>query len=568
MAKVGGAAEDRLASQSLRVLWKRLFKRSLTLIIAICIALLSVLVIPFGDIHNDVSALSRFAIGVLLGAAVAVRWYISHRDRATEKDITRVNCRKEDMPARSSEEARIKAATSAFADVLSTVDVLRFFEVFNNPATYVSRIAERVELGDETYRVKVTRTVLGAENNNVTRQLIPILSPRKNELIDKLKVTCKKELVRTLSYQETHGALLVIGEALLETVFGNVPDDLWGKLRLQIINEQPTDPGERVAIADLLKEKIEAANLTGDDVVWRDVLHNFVYGIQSTFPIIALAPSGSAIKLEIEYTETRERLEEKKIGGVRKLSELTYSHIRAAFGLARRSHIIPLTRATKARSYHFRTDAPEGMYVYYIEIGLATLQEANQTERAAIAISKRPMDPRWDAADTRGLTYVHAYGRDLDIANTASRIPYLIIELREKPPGLMFVVALLSVYLMVLTLGVGNWYDDIFSPNASQFWPTILFGVPAIVSGWLVSRFTTDAVSRLSISTLAVSSWFIVNAVVAMTIAALGLAKIITTSSWWEALIVSVTACASMAVMLVVLRARRYQRRVSGAIRK
>lgn len=547
---------------------QRLAKRTLTFAISLSCALIIFVAIPFHGIPRPLPSSLLSYLVIMLFAAIAARGIISYSDRRKQKGIRRRNI--DCLPDRSSTESLAAAAVKAFGSRVSRADTLQLIELFKNPSACVSRISERIELGDETYRIKLTQTIMGAHVDQtgaeVNNLLVPVLSPPKYELVDKLKLTYEDLPIRTLSYCETQGALLAIGETFMESVFGVVPKELWERIKLQILNEKKANEGERQAISNLLETELDKLNPQGDDVVLRDLLHNFVYSVQSTFPIIAIMPVRPVMKLQIEYIETRARLGERKQGDIRQISDGFYSHMRTAFGLARRSHTIPVPKATKARSYHFRADVPHGMYVYDIEIGFASLQDVGGTGVGAVA--RRPIDPRWDAADTRGLTYVHAYGRDLDIADTASRIPYLIVELREKPPGMIFVVTLLSVYLGSLTLGVGYWHDQIFGRSASPFWPAILFGIPAIVSGWLVSRFTSDAVSRLSISTLAVTSWFIANAVAAITLAALKLAGIVGSPALWGALMISATACAVMASLLLYLRVRRYHRRASGSMKK
>ncbi|WP_280378036.1 hypothetical protein [Nocardia wallacei] len=583
--------------------------------IALSGAVLILILAPFdffGELLAPPSTLTIVVFVVILIAAGSARWLATAKDGT--KDIVRVNRKLLEDP--SDEGDRIQVALDEFDRCVNNKEEIDlFFEIFTLPSSYVRRISERVTLGDEEYATKVTRTIIGAKRDRVQSLLIPILSPPKGQLVDKLKVSSASGAVRTLSYPETVGALLRIKRTLLDMAFHTpAPANLERRLNAAILSREKASDTSKARIAADLEKALEDENKFkgGNKASWRAIFENFIADVQATFPVIVLVPAGDLVKLETEFTETRAGLERLDARITQRFWDLIHSYIRATFGLSRRSHTLQLSRAIKARSYHFRTDAPPGMYVFNIEIGLAEMREkaldqvrsGDKSRKAIIPTQDRAISPLWDAEDTRGSAYVHAYGRDLDIASAPSRLPFLAIELREKPPGLMFVVVLLSLYLAALTLGVGHWHDLIFGianppsrdclerihdqqfqklcaearPHPESFWPTILFGVPAIVSGWLVSRFTSESVSRLSISTIAVASWFIGNAVAAMTVAALKLTLrlsvpskfvgIETIQPLWVILMVSTSGCAIMSVLLLWLRVRRYRRRSSGIIKR
>ncbi|WP_431958416.1 hypothetical protein [Nocardia lijiangensis] len=599
----------------------RMMRRSLTLAIALLCGLLSYLVGPFDEIRSEPTAKLVLSISALLLVALILRFCFTLNTAG--KDVVRVDLK----DARDDEEKLAKIAIREFNQRFSHAEAIRLLEFVIDPSSYIMRISEQIELGDEAYVFKTTQTLVGADEkgvdgNEVKRLLVPVLTPRKGELVDNLRISTDDEVVRTLSYRETLGALLTLGRIMVELVLDECPEALWTALQREILRESVAKSGDKTEMSQLLDGVTNTLTST-ESLFLRNFLHNFVYDAQAIFPIIAVVPADREVKIKVGFTEDRTRIAGRQSGIPVGLWEWCYSYIRSSFGLVRRSHMIRLSRATRAQSYHLRTEAPEGMYVYDLGLGLAEVSETDSVQISSSNYTHRPIDPRWDCADTRGLTYVHAYGRDLDVVGGPAHllsqknipggangtpapaevslrphIPSLTIELREKPPGLIFVIVLLSAYLMALTLGVGYWHDLIFglspssrfcaefpaaagcdaAPNPQSYWATILFGVPAIISGWLVSRFTSESVSRISVSTLAVAAWFVVNSVAAMVLAALKLANRLATveafpllathQPLWSLLMVSSCACAVMATLLLFLRVRRYRRRSTGVLKR
>jgi hypothetical protein len=101
----------------------------------------------------------------------------------------------------------------------------------------------------------------------------------------------------------------------------------------------------------------------------------------------------------------------------------------------------------------------------------------------------------------------------------------------------------------------------------------IIFGIPAIVSGWMVSRFTAENVKLLSVSTIAVTAWAVLNATMSVAISAFSMSGLLSGSIdylvgftdvriAWSLLLVSCFGCLVMTLVLLGLRVRRYGRRV------
>lgn len=586
--------------------WKiralRMGKRTLSLLIALTFALLLYSFASFDNIRSSPSSSTNLTIVAVGFVFALMRALLSVGSSGEElrKDRT--------LPSREDDTELTTAALDAFHSSFSLEEVTQFLEMYIDPGTFVTRITEKMTLDSSVYLTNVTRTLVGANGERIENVLVPILTPEKDTLVDNLELSCGTATVRTLSHRESQGANLTLGRILLQMVFGSgegFPSYLWSRLRAQILNNETASKADK----DLILGLLTSATTPKDQATPKEqapvgVLTKFVFDMLETYSIIAVIPSSTTIKFSVKYTESKSSIRDRNAKSTIKLWEWLYSYIRATFGLTLRSHTLRLQSATEAQSYHFRAEVPVGMYLYHMDSVLLDIEANYQSLGELAEFPARPIDPTWAVSDSRGLEYVHAYGRDLDTVTYShqgrlrSRIPYLELEVREKPPGLMFTIALLALYLAILTVGVGHWHNLVFGitdtikqcidshPSGpidckdgrqpASLWPTILFGIPAIVSGWMVSRFTAESVSRLSLSTLAVFVWCMVNAISAVTLSALKLTVLMADNQWifgmhttqplWSALMVSTTGCATMTIFLLILRVRRYRRRVSGVL--
>lgn len=589
----------------------RMVKRFLSLMISLCAGSLLIIDGPFDEIRFEGPVGASRDIAIILILSIAARIAVS--SYFPSDAISLYNA---ELPSRALDSQLLTAAQDAFSSIATNAEVLHLLDMFADPGKYVIRISEKAILGEQEYSTSVHRTIVLSETQVSESVLVPVLAPVKGTIIDNLRVVSGTTQLRTLTYRETQGAQLTIGRLLIRSLFANATsgDELWNLVQKQILLP---NRATRIDADDILgKLNIAKQNLDLKDADTRarlSILTNFIIDILDTMPIIAVVPAAKTLEVTCEYTESKSRVpmtdvEPKNIFhivgvGVIQFWEWMYSYVRASFGLTRRSHNLRLQHATRAQSYHFHAQAPDGLYIYHLGYGFKALQAKYSGSVQPSEFSDRPRNAYWNVSDTRGSTYIHAYGRDLDIAvataegNLSTRMPFLRIELRERPPGLMLVVVLLSLFLALLTAAIGHWHDTVFGIEINQlcrawgnsyveclmkkdtqaYWPTILFGVPAIISGWLVARFTADAVSRLSVSTLLVASWCILNSALAMLLAALGLSVLLANhqSYWifdfiqplWSLLVISTCSTTVMACMLLILRVRRYRRRASGLIK-
>jgi hypothetical protein len=98
-----------------------------------------------------------------------------------------------------------------------------------------------------------------------------------------------------------------------------------------------------------------------------------------------------------------------------------------------------------------------------------------------------------------------------------------VVKYREVPPGLMGPLFGVSAWLAAITWIVGVVHDQVFGTNSGLVgaWPTLIFGIPALVTGWLLSRATQATVRVISIPSFLVLVWLAANAAALITIVAL-----------------------------------------------
>jgi hypothetical protein len=89
----------------------------------------------------------------------------------------------------------------------------------------------------------------------------------------------------------------------------------------------------------------------------------------------------------------------------------------------------------------------------------------------------------------------------------------LRVHFRERPPGLIEIALLLSITLTTMSWMVGAHHDEIFHTGDSLpgAWPTVLFGIPTLLIGWLVARVDGETLSKISLTSLFMMFWLACN---------------------------------------------------------
>jgi hypothetical protein len=359
-----------------------------------------------------------------------------------------------------------------------------------DPKRYIARVNEEVTLQDSKYRIKLLRELVFAESDPRT-VLIPVLIPKKGTLIASLSVRADSGHAWVLPHHETQGALLAAGQGLVELSRLGAEDQ--EAAYIQYRSAVYRTRLDRAADHELRLNHL-ITRLTQDS---SDKHANALAGLLATcdqsYYIVAVIDRGDAqsTTLECEYVIPAQTHTE-KIRGM----------FRTALGLGMRQHAFRLGHADSGLSYHWNAEMPAGLYVFDVSVtrmiakghGIASVGTGPESPRGTNTslTTESVLVP----SPTKGLDYVHVYARDLfaQVVPTSERWQYFLnLELRERPPGLLAIVFLLNMYLTALVWGVGHYHDLVFRTTpAYSSWPTILFGIPALISGWLVSRFTPD----------------------------------------------------------------------------
>ncbi|MCX6501355.1 MAG: hypothetical protein NT132_02945 [Microbacterium sp.] len=152
----------------------------------------------------------------------------------------------------------------------------------------------------------------------------------------------------------------------------------------------------------------------------------------------------------------------------------------------------------------------------------------------------------------------------------------------EEPPALIGPTFGLSLWVWLLTWSVGYLYPVLFPPTSGiqTAWTTVVLAVPALLTGWLLSRLTAETVRFMSASAFALIVWLSINVAAVVTVCALTMSGA-SMIEWdalpgtldmvhpeWVFLLASTAAHLCASALLFVGRGLRYSRTVKeGASR-
>lgn len=613
----------------------RAFKGIMTVAIGLAIALLLCDLTMPRILHFYHAVTSGVLLLLLVLVSVAFRCFFGEFMAGRYFDARRKKKAAATTPTQSGLALNFPPAhTEEFKNLARSTFVQRFptdiagnlARILIDPAGPVIRVGERAVFRLGSLDLRVSRTLQRPTENE--EFIVPILQMSKGSIVDNLEVTVDGAASSALSSTESQGAMLAALYFLFNTLFSSVPD---ARRVLEAISDSAV--GESSAtdreVDDLLQELEalrETAQVERSGSLYAGLLELTRFACKNYYILVAI-PAGKSRRVRVVVS--------------RRIQQRTYVpgrwlRLRLALGLENRSFLIPLQSATESSSYHLQADAPAGMYVFDALLHPITVETERQLARQRRLRSDRPLAV---VSDTVGLDYVHAYIRDLeghlsDLVTNASgnnNNQYerqmalgLDVEFREKPPGILLAVMLLSIFLLGLTLAVGHFHDDLFpsvarttnaatqatanpaaaSPTGSNTTSTacvdssqrksnqgattattpcdndetdnnnlgLLFGIPALLAGWLASRVGDDVLRRISFPTAILCLWFVVNACFAVFLAgfktlqthatSLGLGEAQVTHVTWLLLALSAGTHAAISVVMWLNRTVRYTRRL------
>jgi hypothetical protein len=572
---------------------------------AICITLALVCLLPTETIRVRERAPLVIIFSLLALIAFLGRAYVSEANMMARKWIVKQT--PGNLARRESVTVYRRFLEETARSRFTPEQIAGLINLLSDPAVHLSRVTTSVEIHSTHSRNAVHR-VIGRVGQSVP-DLFPVLRQRKGVLLDRLMVTISGQRVSTLSYVEGQGLTLVLLHALFTRCFpsANVEDEDSShaqcllRLKESAIADAPADLAEVAEILGELQELTDRATGGHSSTLWAALMdlarcipaHYFVY-------VSISEKERGPVRLGVEY-DSRVRWQRQ---GARDL-------LRAFIGLTRRSLLLPLTHATEAPSYHVNVTVPSGLYVLkadYVLVGAAESSFTGSPDALPVAAASSSNRPRMPALvqGRLGRDHWHGYIRDVD-GYTESLEPkghgtpsdtslFLEMELRERPPGLVAVVTILAAYLCALTWSVGHYYTKVFPPapgllelllnkvtslgtptesepvsGAPTSAPTVLFGIPAILSAWIVTRFTPRTLSRVSLTTIALTGWVLLNAAIAVAITAFKTSGVTVTTDAtvaginptfiaWATLQFSTALALVFCIVFLVMRFGRYRK--------
>lgn len=488
-----------------------------------------------------------------------------------------------------------------------------------DPAGAVTRISEDVEFGRAAFVVRTAMSFFRPQRG--VGFIAPILRVPKGVLVDNLSITVDGARVSTLSYVEAHGATIAALVGSFRTLFQGEGEDVLNAILDDSADQRPKSPTNILNDLDRLRGE---RGISGSDAIIYAGLRGLVRFCYENYYVFVPAAAGDSttVRVVVEHTiQQRAQFGEPRtqhsgawpprvaaaFGRLWNQQPGRWNRLRVATGLEARSYFVPLLPATESSSYHMQAKAPAGMYVFNASLHPFALL----TDRQLAAHSRRSLteQPRAELSDSLGLDYIHAYTRDLDghlsdLVGHRGEVPRgeeqqlalgLDVEFRERPPGILIGVVVLSLFLLSLAIAVGHFHDEVFhsttqlakagsqtasskataansSDTNTASNTALLFGIPALLAGWLAVRVNGAILRRISFPTAMVTLWFIGNACFAVFLA--GLKEYQTrTTMWdlgpfhfrhvtWVLLTLSAAANAGTAIVIWANRTIRYVRRL------
>jgi hypothetical protein len=382
--------------------------------------------------------------------------------------------------------------------------------------------AESERLSAESERLSAESERLSAESKRSPDRLslyVPILVPRKGELIDLLNISRSDgSAAASLSYSQTLRVLslglhylLVSGLADANTgveAFNN-PEFVKAELALlQIIARRgPQDPDSVEhavnSIIDGLAKHFELPDSADNPAVSRlEQARRYVLHLSERYPIIVSLPYSPQPRRRLAYERTIPP--KPVVTGVP-------AKLRLWVGLRPHSVRVPITLAAQTDSYHLQIVGPLDHYVHTQFVGCMKcgrrimprwrkVDEKSNASRCGHA----PVgtDGRfWDRVRYRaGQNYAHLYMRDFYATNLQSCNIQMRVRFSESPPGVEEQALLASVAVSI-ALGVIGYVLERSSSQIPSDAPVLFLALPGFAATWF--GFTSDGDTILRSSLIA-----------------------------------------------------------------
>lgn len=428
---------------------------------------------------------------------------------------------------------------------------------------------------------------------------------------------------RTLDFTETAGILLILVDVLVAGLRDDLPSPASNKalnqiqeaLRFTIANYRQADQADRMTAAKLWASLVRDWPLPNS--LYKSMLAELILTSGREYPVVMMFDKAHRMaNVNITFGSRITAPRRHRLLSLPRITANIHNLITSSFGLSERTHNINLALARISTSYHLTIVAPEGSYIYRANTSRSTSTPADSKKGRAelIGSGSTAIDPHFGVSDSIGGESVEIYARDYHLvrvrANSAN-MPVVLqtsvsVETRERPPGAIALLAGLSVLLTSLLIAAGIWHDFMFgmtysgllnsgNPNLvdlalkcrsgdtsaaadSRCTPSppsssavaLIVALPAIISGWLASKATRQSLRNLSISTVAIFFWVVINTILAPALVAVKLvaplakeANFLSFMSFqfaWTWPLLSSTTCSIMCILLLGLKVHRFRK--------
>lgn len=384
---------------------------------------------------------------------------------------------------------------------------------------FLSRVNHVVEVGDGYYdHVVETEWVLplsrdaqspldepASAGGTRLMYLLPVMRLARNRLVDNFVVRdATGARISPCNTQEFCGVVRAIVEDWAGAVLGvdatEAVDELVAAAQFEPTDmnstSDTTSEGSEPELVALLKAKTSPPSgwPEGEGDYWpalRDNLIAFCTAVMEAHIIFVPIVGVPGERVVLEHAFTRQP--------TFTTTRLVRDRLRYFLGLRPYRHELTITGHAHAASYHLQFRAAADQYVHECNVeglyppGLAVAPPATNVVVAPL--------------DGTGARDAHIYVRPAENPRRIARARLLLrLDCREKPPGLLGIVALVAVAQLLLIWIVGKFYAEYFpgptGKGPATDVPALLLALPGVAAAWLGAQFTSERLRATSIATV------------------------------------------------------------------
>lgn len=524
-----------------------------------------------------------FSVSVLIIVVVAAGcWRLGLRLKLHEPQAQ--------IPSAGNPYQRIISSLEFAFEEFSTSTIDRAQNYVRNPTLFTDRIGHTVTIGGNVFQHNISKRV---QRTNVGKwkysrisknhqDLAIVHHVKKGERLIGLTIEVNGVSKSALPYYASKSLALLILTSIYYQIKGSSVsfghDNTWDSVLTAVNSDHPValgnldEEGSLHSYLAILKEDLLSTTDVSENELTQFI--DLVYDFTQSFLIWTVLPARTDSFDRVSLSFKQLFPEQGSQFGERN---------RIRLGLRPRKMYLKLPLALETPSYHQDLVVPEGMYLYDSK----TLLIRERTDRKAMICKMEDVEtidqhlnPALDCAG-HGSQFAHIYGRGVRSLrdNTApdgmTLVPAVRIEFRERPPGNLLLVFLLSIFVLSLVWISAVYSDWIFDPEGRSLpaWATVVFTAPTIVSAWVLSKFPGEVIGRASFVTLAMIFWSLTNVVVVILSSALIFSGVwvlggaaddprINADYVWIALMLSTVSCSLSIFIMLRARSAAYLSRV------